>query len=282
MSNEIKNHILNEEVLIFNLPTIATLPNSTYTHKETQKWTGGEVKFAPWRQYFNVFEKDWLLTYNTPFNVTNNTFGGRDSGNSQANIAMATFFNVAEGNSGTNSFNIWFAPPSTAGTPPDFNAATRYTWFDGRTGGSPIAGRFRIETAASMPAVLQLRSHATVSPSDWALVSEIDNTWGIYRAYELAPVKVISGDANGNFKAIGQLESTLPTVSGLPPIKVTSRIKVQNLTSERIEILPTASLPAASSDNDGRVIIEDGGVNSANLIIYKGIQRFKINQWVTF
>ncbi len=278
--NQTFYHHLNQPVTVYNLPTIASLPDAGYTYNESIKWTGGEVKFGPWRQYFNTYEKGWLLTYNTPFNLTNNTFSGRDSGNTLANIVVAAFFNTAEGASGTNSFNLWFAPPATAGTPPDFNAATRYTWFDGRTTGTPIAGRFKIETAASMPAVLQLRSHVTVAPSDWAFVSEIDNTWSIYRAYETAPTKVIWGDINGNLTSIGQFRSTLPT--GTAPLQVSSKTKVANLTSERIESLTTASLPLPSSNEDGRIMIEDCGANCANLVLYKGGQRFRASVWTSF
>lgn len=278
--NQTLSHHLNEAVSTYKLPTISSLPDPTYTHKESIRWEGGEIKFGPWRQYFNAFEKGWLLTYNAPFNMANNTFQGRDSGDTRANIVIASFFNTAEGASGANSYNLWFAPPAAAGVAPDFNAATRYTWFDGRTGGSPVAGRFRIETAANMPAVLQLRAHSTVAPSDYALVSEIDNTWSIYRAYETLPVKVVHGDANGNLTAIGQIRSTLPT--GTAPFQVSSKTKVANLTSERVEIVTTASLPTAGAAEDGRIMIEDCGTNCANIVIYKGGQRFRASVWQSF
>jgi len=279
-SNEVKTHKLNDAVTEYVLPVAPALPDPTYTHKESNKWSGGESKFGPWRQYFGTYEKGFLLTYNAPFNLHNNTFGGRDSGNVLANIAFALQINVAEGNSGTNSVGFLFSPPGVAGTPPDFVGGAQYHFFDGKLSLPTIPARFRITGAGSVQAVLQLKANATISPSDWAFVSDIDNTVKVQTSYESSPVTVLSWDASGNFNTIGQLRSSLP--DGTPPLQVTSKTKVINLTSERAEILLTASLPAAGSAENGRIMIEDAGANSANLVIYKGGQRFRINQWVLF
>jgi len=48
------------------------------------------------------------------------------------------------------------------------------------------------------------------------------------------------------------------------------------------EVVLTADLPAASTDMDGRIIIEDGGAGDRNLIVYAGGQRFRIDGGSTF
>jgi hypothetical protein len=44
-----------------------------------------------------------------------------------------------------------------------------------------------------------------------------------------------------------------------------------------INVIATASLPAAAAAQDGRILIEDNGVGDRNLIIYAGGQRFRID-----
>lgn len=125
---------LNNVGTIFALPPIASLPDPSYTHRAVMQWEGGEAKFGKWRQSFNTFENDWALSYNTPYDPVTNTYGGRDSGDSRANIAAVMRFNVAEGDSGGNVFEVHFAPPAAAGVPPDFNGAASYVFFDGKRG----------------------------------------------------------------------------------------------------------------------------------------------------
>lgn len=43
-----------------------------------------------------------------------------------------------------------------------------------------------------------------------------------------------------------------------------------------VEVVATASLPAAGTSQDGKIIIEDGGGGVGNLILYKGGQRFRL------
>ena len=47
-------------------------------------------------------------------------------------------------------------------------------------------------------------------------------------------------------------------------------------------VVATASLPAASSDMNGSVIIEDAGAGDRNVIIYAGGQRFRIDGGAAF
>jgi hypothetical protein len=49
-----------------------------------------------------------------------------------------------------------------------------------------------------------------------------------------------------------------------------------------IRVVATASLPAASSDMNGSVIIEDAGAGDRNIIIYAGSQRFRIDGGAAF
>lgn len=108
---------------IFSLPTHPGIPpwgDIGYNHKAVLQWQGGEQKFGTWRNYFNAFEQDWAITYNAPWDYTNNQWLGRDSGDARANIAAFMRFNVAEGDSGQNTFAINFAPPDLAGIPPDW------------------------------------------------------------------------------------------------------------------------------------------------------------------
>lgn len=49
-----------------------------------------------------------------------------------------------------------------------------------------------------------------------------------------------------------------------------------------IQVLATASLPAAAAAQDGRIIIEDAGAGDRNLIIYAAGQRFRIDGGAAF
>jgi hypothetical protein len=159
---------------VFRLPDHLGLPDPTYTHDAVMQWKGGEQKFGSWRNYFNAFEQDWAITYNAPWDYTNNTWLGRDSGDPRANIAAYMRFNVAEGDSGRNTFAITFAPPGSAGTPPDWNAASQYRFYDGRIqgAGGSRAAEFRIRGAAEMEAMIHLVGHGSVDPDGHLLVSD--------------------------------------------------------------------------------------------------------------
>ncbi len=42
-----------------------------------------------------------------------------------------------------------------------------------------------------------------------------------------------------------------------------------------LEVVVTASIPSAGSDQDGKIVIEDAGTLDCNLIVYKGGQRYR-------
>ena len=47
-------------------------------------------------------------------------------------------------------------------------------------------------------------------------------------------------------------------------------------------VVATASLPAAGTAQDGRVLIEDHGAGDRNLVIYAGGQRFRVDGGASF
>jgi hypothetical protein len=55
-----------------------------------------------------------------------------------------------------------------------------------------------------------------------------------------------------------------------------------NLKSAKVDVIATASLPAAGSTQDGRLVIEDNGAGDRNLIVYAGGQRFRIDGGAAF
>jgi hypothetical protein len=185
--------LLHIESTLDNLGTVFSLPphpgippggDPSYNHKAVLQWQGGEQKFGKWRNYFNAFEQDWAITYNAPWDYTSNAWLGRDSGDPRANVAAFMRFNVAEGNSGQNVFAINFAPPGNAGIPPDWNGASWYRFYDGRTaagtGLDPMPARFEARGAANMQAIVSLSSHSTVDPLRVDLVSDgVDRTFRI-------------------------------------------------------------------------------------------------------
>ena len=180
---------------VFSLPAHPGIPpwgDIGYDHKAVLQWQGGEQKFGIWRNYFNAFEQDWAITYNAPWDYTNNQWLGRDSGDSRANIAAFMRFNVAEGDSGQNAFAINFAPPDLAGIPPDWNGASWYRFYDGRTFPTPMPARFQVRGAASMQAIVSLSSHSTVNPLRVDLVSD-----GLARFF-----KVRNRDTNVDYQVI--------------------------------------------------------------------------------
>jgi len=49
-----------------------------------------------------------------------------------------------------------------------------------------------------------------------------------------------------------------------------------------VDVIATASLPAAGTSQNGRIVIEDAGSGDRNLILYAGGQRFRIDGGVAF
>lgn len=70
--------------------------------------------------------------------------------------------------------------------------------------------------------------------------------------------------------------STGPIKFGRFSIDRDGRVKTGNSGRFHIPVIPTASLPAAGTAEDGSVLIEDGGAGVGNFIIYKGGQRFRL------
>ena len=182
---------------VFDLPSHPGIPpggDPGYNHKAALQWQGGEQKFGIWRNYFNAFEQDWAITYNAPWDYRNNTWLGRDSGDPRANVAAFMRFNIAEGNSGQNVFAINFAPPDYAGLPPDWNGASWYRFYDGRTGAgtglAPMPARFEVRGAANMQAIVSLSSHSTVYPLRVDMVAD-----GLARTF-----KVRNRDSNIDYQ----------------------------------------------------------------------------------
>ena len=102
------NKYTEEPSYEFTLPEHPGLPDRDFIYGPSIMWSGGEEKFGKWRMYHNMYESDWMLTYNVRYDSENNDWGPRDSGNSLANIAALMRFDVAEGISGRNVFEIKF------------------------------------------------------------------------------------------------------------------------------------------------------------------------------
>ena len=50
----------------------------------------------------------------------------------------------------------------------------------------------------------------------------------------------------------------------------------------KVDVIATASLPAAAAAQDGRIVIENNGVGDRNLILYAGGERFRIDGGAAF
>ena len=54
------------------------------------------------------------------------------------------------------------------------------------------------------------------------------------------------------------------------------------VSDSNVKVIPTADLPAANTQAEGRIIIEDAGAGDRNLIIYAEGQRFRIDGGAAF
>lgn len=195
---------------VFEIPTHPGIPfggDPNYTVGPAMQWQGGETKFGTWRQYFNTYEHGWTLSYNAPIDVTNNTFGVRDKNA----IAALARFNVAEGASGQNEYEIRFAPVGNAGIAPDwnhasgFNHAGGYLFYDGTENcvspsctqpqptppypNNSLPAKQKIYGGTNMQAVLELYGNGlTAVPSQFALTADVDNSFKIEKYTGGGPV----------------------------------------------------------------------------------------------
>uniref|UniRef100_A0A6M3J6M5 Uncharacterized protein n=1 Tax=viral metagenome TaxID=1070528 RepID=A0A6M3J6M5_9ZZZZ len=100
----------------FSLPEHTGLPDRDYWYDPSIIWDGGESKFGKWRIHHNTYESDWMLTYNCRYDQRDGSWGPRDSGDSRAHICALARFDVAEGVSGRNVFEIKFEKGIEIGT----------------------------------------------------------------------------------------------------------------------------------------------------------------------
>lgn len=242
---------------IFEIPTYGqySIPaggDPNYTVGPAMQWQGGEPKYGTWRQYFNTYEHGWTLTYNAPVDITNNTYSVRD----KDAIAAVARFNVGEGGSGQNEYEIQFAPNDIAGTVPVFGFGAGYLFFDGKRYCTPGAGcytaqptppypdkygagnslpaKFTVRGADNMQAVVELTSEWNVlTASQFALTADVDSSFKIQKyigmpvpstIQTLLTIKTDNGNPGNDTYKVG-IGTTAPTakleVSG-GDIKVTT------------------------------------------------------------
>jgi hypothetical protein len=171
------------------VPAGGVVPDVTYTATAPSEYTGGETKFGPWRQYHNVAEWGWGMTYNTkldPYTVYPPTFAARDVFNTTASGCAAMRIDMAEGSSGQNFWSMEFAPLAATATVPDWGASTQYFLFD--------SGLMRIRAGLS-EAAFELRTNNSGVRKTW--LTRV-NAAGHYLIQDTtANVKVIPSEADG-------------------------------------------------------------------------------------
>lgn len=86
-----------------------------------------------------------------------------------------------------------------------------------------------------------------------------------FQGNQTAPISVLAGSLRQLFNA-GVAIGSAPNIAN----------------DFGVDVVATASLPAASADENGRILIEDGGAGDRNVIIYAGGQRFRIDGGAAF
>ena len=166
---------------VIDFPLIYELPDQNYPNATAITWQGGEEKFGKWRNFFNGYEMGWGISYNTKWNYKDNTWDQRDSIDSRANICSMIRFNVAEGNVGGNVFEINFAAGSDFYTPPDWNSAASYFFYDGNSE-TQAPAMFRIKSPGNVDATIQLAPDEGENPNRINLRNACDGKF--YIEYE--------------------------------------------------------------------------------------------------
>jgi len=116
---------------VIEIPYIDELPDYDYPNATAITWQGGESKFGKWRNFFNGYEMGWGVAYNTRWNYKDNTWEPRDSIDERASVCAMARFNISEGQTGGDVFEINFAPGSNENTPPDWGGAATYFFYNG-------------------------------------------------------------------------------------------------------------------------------------------------------
>lgn len=158
---------INAQEPVISIPYVEELPNYEYDNLIPLTWEGGEIKFGKWRQFFNAFEMGFGITYNSKYNINNNTWEPRDSADSRACICSMLRFNVSEGNVGGNAFEINFAKGDSSNSIPDWNSAAHYFFYDGNSKTKAPAA-LQITGAGNMDALIQL------APDEGAYTSRVN------------------------------------------------------------------------------------------------------------
>lgn len=149
---------------ILEIPYIYELPDYDYPNVTAITWQGGESKFGKWRNFFNGYEMGWGISYNSQWNYKDNTWEPRDTVDTRTSICSMIRFNVAEGNVGGNVFEINFAKGDKYNSPPDWNSAASYFFYDGSSKIKAPAKLF-IHAPGNSDAMIQLAPNEGASPN---------------------------------------------------------------------------------------------------------------------
>ena len=164
-----------------------TVPDATKPFLEVTTYQGGESKFGKWRQYHNVAEWGWGITYNyalDPYSVYPPATAARDVYNTTASSTVSMRFDVAEGGGGGNFWAIEWSPPSTTATVPDLAWGPDMFFYQGDTVGTSGAsgGLLRITSSAGRTSGLFLESNNSVARKAYITRTTVAG------AYEVASV----------------------------------------------------------------------------------------------
>ena len=83
------------------------------------------------------------------------------------------------------------------------------------------------------------------------------------------------------------VEADQPTADGTQRLFFSTDTKVLryddgSFQGPHLEVIATASLPAAAAAQNGRIVIEDAAVGDRNIVIYAGAQRFRLDGGAAF
>lgn len=206
---------INHNTLTLQLPVPSggVLPDTSYTHQAVITWTGGESKFAPWRQYFNAMEHGWTLTYNAPidpYTAYPPTFAGRDVGITGAGVPFMMKINVAEGSSEHNYWGLsWGGPEASAGSVPDWLYGPEMFYYN--------VGMLRLRASSGRESSITLtsndtsalKSFTTRATSQGVYKIQITSAWQIANSSGIPP-----SSGTGIVDALNISQTGLVTIPG--------------------------------------------------------------------